>query len=546
MDDLSWLRHSVQIAQAERRRSRRKHGHSSVFRAVIAVILIGIAVGSGFGAYILGIAVQRGQVVVPLETMRAAAAAVFLTLLIGVVSRTSRLRERINTDHLLTTVSASEVVLGVILAVASQIAIPISLIVVGVAVGFALGVGSLAGTFTIIIAVAGLFAFAATFGVGVSFLIKFIATRSPRFRRYRTALGFAAAFLVFAGYNIAQEGAVPIDFLLRGLTAVPIAWFVDLGLLGISGVQSSLLRSMGALVVVVGGVPALVAVTTTLATWVWETEPVSATMLHRTHSLIGEGIAERLFAERVSRPVLTIARKRWLQERRIPVGLLMTGYVYILSMAVIIPAGVAGEIPGLSLVVLVYMFGAGTGLAFGLMVISTEYSSLSMTLTTVSGEQFIRGELLAGIAVSVPATAVVTALLAIISPLSALEMLLFVVCDVVLCICGAALALVIGMRVSHRILAPMPIPFTNAVGYDEYGYGSPIRAGLLLGLLALVCIPALGGYVVAFLDIHATVFGINIAAVRVWLLLLTIIVAIGVFPLAYRRAVRLYDQYEIS
>jgi hypothetical protein len=517
-----------------------------MYRVGIVLVLVVVAFVGGVGAYTVGIALQRGQVMLSSDTIRIAATAVFLAMVVGIVPRASRLRERINTDHLLTTVAASEVVFGVVLAVASQIAILISPVVVGGAVGFALGIGSLAGTLPILVAFAGLFALAVTFGVVVSFLIQRIATRSPRFRRYKTALGLTASFLVFAGYNLARDGALPIDVVLDGLTVIPTAWFVDLGGLGIVGVQSSVLRSAGALVVVVGGVPVLMAVATGLATQIWETEPVSATTIHRSRSLIGDGLPERLFAGHVSRPVLTIARKRWLQERRIPLGLILTSAVWIFSLGVIAPVGVSDRIPGLSVVFLVYILGVGTGLAFGIAPVSTEYSSLSMTLTTVSGEQFVRGELLSGIAVGVPITALLTAFLAVLSPLGELETLLFVISGIVFCLCGSALALAIGLGVSSRDLAPMPLPFTKTIVYDEHGYGTLRTAGLLVGVFALVCVPALGGYVAAFFNLHTTVFGIQIAAFRVWLLLLTDLIALGVIPVAYRRAVQLYDQYTIS
>jgi hypothetical protein len=142
MSMCSWLRHSMRIARTERTRSQRQLGRSSALRAIIAIVLVCLSVSSGIVAYTFGSALSRGQATLPLDAMQGAAAVEFLLLLIGFVQRTSRLIERLDTTHLLTTVSVREVVLGVVLAVSGREAIQLSLPAISVAIGFAVGTRS--------------------------------------------------------------------------------------------------------------------------------------------------------------------------------------------------------------------------------------------------------------------------------------------------------------------------------------------------------------------------------------------------------------------
>lgn len=545
MDPRSWLRHSVQIARTERKRSRRQLDRSSVLRAVIAVGLIAISIGSGLTAYSIGIALYHGQATLPLDVIQVAATAGFLMLLFTFLQRASEITERIDTYHLLTTVSARAVALGVVLAASSRVAIRISLAAVGVAVGFALGTRSPASALTIVVAVAGFFALTALIGVGLSLAVELVTTRSPRVRRYKNVFIVIAFVLAFIGWTAASAELVSVEFLIEWLGIVPTAWFVDLGLLGASGVQSELPRSLGALGLLVGGIPVLTVVTTALATRVWETEPVSAATLHRSRSLVGAGIAERLFAGRVSRPVLTVARKRWLQERRVPLGLMMAaGYGWIIPLALAFIALAAG---GMAIIlVIAFACATGTGLAFGTGVLGSEYTGLPMALTSVAGRQFIRGTIFAGIVIGAPITAIILLVLGLMSPLGIIETVLVAIVGVVLCVCSVAVAVAIGMDAPYRDLWPVPVPFTSITAYSELGRMSFIRPGAMLALVGLVCLPAFVGYLSVFFDPVAMALGISPGVVRVGTLVLTTVLAVGVSILAYRRAVRLYDQYTLS
>jgi len=275
-----WLRHSLQISQVETTRSRRQLGRSATIRVLIAVTVVVLAVGSGIAAYTFGTMIRDGQAMLPLGTLYLVAVGGPLALLVGFVRQTSSLTERLSTDHLLTTVSARTVVLGVVMAVSRRTAFRIAPTAVSVAVGFAVGTGSPVTTFTILVAVAGLFALTALVGVCLSFAVELVTTRSPRFRRYKSVFVVIGFLLILAGWSAVNAGLVTSDGLERLASVMPPAWFVDLGLVESPAGQTGWLRGFGALALVVTGLPVLTAVTTVLATRVWETEPVSAAVLH--------------------------------------------------------------------------------------------------------------------------------------------------------------------------------------------------------------------------------------------------------------------------
>lgn len=546
----TWFQHSAQIARTEWTRKQRRLDHSRGWRILVFVTMLSVAVGIGSSAYGFGTALYGGQLTVPLDMLRTATTMGSFMLLIMFEQRASIYISHIDRDNHLTTVPVHEVVLGVLLIVFRSVAVPLSLGVAGGVIGFAIGAQSPLSVLTLVITVSSLLTLTTLLGVALCLLVELITTRSPRFNRYKTGLGVIAVGLGIILFVVVNSGLLSSTLLSSWLSVGPATWFVDLGFVGTPVVQSDPVRSMGALAVFIGGSPALMAGVTALASRVWRTEPVSIATYHRSRALIGEGVAERLFAGHVSRPVLTVARKRWLQERRVPFGLTMLTWPAFFLPAVIVPILAAGAVPGISLVLFAFIGATGTGFAFGFSPIETEYSSLPITLTTLSGEQFIRGEILAGNVIGAPVTAVGTVLLALGSPLSILETLLIALGSVALCVCGSTLAVAIGMNVSYHNLFPIPLPFTSATIYTEIGRASFIRMGAMVGLLGLVCLPVFGGYLFSFVSFFVPAtpgLGIQlpIAVVRVGTLLLTTGLAVIGSIVAYRRAVRRYDQYTL-
>lgn len=544
MNPGSWLRHSHLIAQAERTRGQRQPGHSSTWRTIRRVALIVLSIGGGIAAYVIGQSLTRGELTLPFEAIQAAVVAGFVTFLWTALQRTSNVNERINTDHLLTTVGAHEVALGIVFVVYRQVAFPVLLPALSVAVGFAAGSQIPSAALTIVVAVAGFVTLAALLGIVLSLAADLAAIRSPRLRRYRNYTYVLAFMLGFLIWMAVIQAPVSTDAVLDWLRLVPIAWFGDLALLTVPTVPAGQVLGLGALVVTVIGIPVLTVLTIGLARHVWTTSQVSASMIHRSRSLVRPGVVELLFAGWVSRPALTVARKRWLQERRVPLGLLFQGYLLMLMPVVFLPIFAAGEVPGVSLVALAALGAIGAALAFGVELVGTEYSSLLMTLTSVPGHQFIRGIMLAGIAVSAPITTMGVLGLGVLSPLGPLELLLIALVGVVLCVCSVTLGAALGTRRSYFDIRPVPIPFTDITAYTG---GSAITTwGGVFVVIGLVCLPAFVVYGAAFFNgPAASAFAISTTVVRIGSLVLTILLAGGITVVAYRRAVTRFNEYKI-
>lgn len=501
-----------------------------------------ISVSGGVVAYSIGGALYSVATMLSLDAIRVATTVIFLMLVLQFIQETSTRTERLNINQLLTTVPAREVVLGVVFFVYGWAVVRFSLPTLSIAVGFALGTRSLTRIPSIIVAVAGLLALAVLIGVSLSFLVEFVTTRSARFQRYKMRIVMAAFVIIISGW-LTVGMSIAGDSLLGFLGTIPSGWFVDLGLLGLSGVQSDPLRAMCTLGLLGGGLPVVTIVTTVLAKRVWETEPVSATTSHRSQSLVGEGLTERVFAGYVSRPVLTVARKRWLQERRVPRGLLIAGYMLLVLPVVYLPILAAGEILAISPILLALIFAVGTGLAFGKEVLGTEYPTLSMTLTSVPGRQFIRGTVLAGVTIGAPPTIATTAVFAWGSPIGSIETILVTIVSVVLCVCSVTLATAIGMSIPYREFWPTPIPFFGGTAYTGEGTGF-VKIGTLLALVGLASLPALIGYLPIFYGSIAMILDTSTVVVRVGSLFVTTAIAVVTSVAAYRRAVTLFDQYE--
>lgn len=100
MSTRSWLRHSRQIARTERTRNRRQLDQSSTWRAILAIALVSLSIGSGIVAYRVGRSLSRGELILPLGVMQAATTIIIVLSLTTVTHRASVRFERVNFDHL--------------------------------------------------------------------------------------------------------------------------------------------------------------------------------------------------------------------------------------------------------------------------------------------------------------------------------------------------------------------------------------------------------------------------------------------------------------
>jgi hypothetical protein len=489
--------------------------------------------------------VASGRFTVPVGQARLVAVTGAFLFVWTAAQRTARIRERFSTDHLLTTVRAREATLGVTLTVYAQVGHRLSVIVLGVVAGFGLGTGSPATGLALAVAVTSLVTLAVVIGVAFSFAAQLVTLRSPRLRRYRNytyLLGFVVGLIV---WSVVVQGPVSNDLLAEWASVVPFAWFVDLAFLPMEGVDGHVARAVGELAATVLGAPLLPGVTAVLAGRVWTTDAVPSTATHGSHALVGSGLAERIFAGWVARPVLTVARKRWLQERRVPIGLLSQGYLLILAPVVYLPILATGTVLRVSVVALAALCAVGTALDFGVELLGTEYESLPMTLTAVSGRQFVQGTILAGTVISTPVTIVSVVGFGVWSPLGVFELLAIGLVGIVLSVSSALVAAAFSLRASYYDFLPLSVPLTDMTVYtDRRGF---FRIGVVLAFVSIVCLPVVAVYSLA--DVGWTgsaMLDPSSAPVRAGALLATLLLAAGVAMHAYRQAVRSFDAYTLT
>jgi ABC-2 type transport system permease protein len=546
MYSLRWFRHSVQIARTERTRSRRQLGRSSTWRAVIALVLVGLSIAVGGSAYAIGHGLSRGELTLPLGIMQAATTVIIVLSLTTVTHRASVRFERVDFDHLLTTVPPRDVVLGVAGFLYSQFAVLLALPVGSLAVGFALGRRAPKSALTIVVTIGALLALIVVASVTLSLTGEYLALRSPRFRRYRTIIVYSPLVLVWL---IVTGPLVPLSRLVVWFQLVPLAWFVDLALIGAPGVRSGLLRSVGAMCLLAGGLPGLTVAATALGERVWGADAISATAIHRSRSLVGDGLAERVFAGWISRPVLTVARKRWVQECRVPRAFMM-----IAALLLCIGSGVGvyalspAPTPAVTPLLIAFACAIGSGLGFGEYVLAAEYPSVPMTLTTVSGSHFIRGTLLAGLVIGVPLTTVLTVAAGVVSPVGALELVLVTIVGVLLCGCSVTVAMALGMQFTYTefLLLPITLPLSSVRRiYGRMGKAPLLSVGTAIGVIGLISLPAFVSYLSVVTEPLAMTLGITPATVRIGALVVTMSLAVVVSVLAYRRAVTRFNEYSL-
>lgn len=541
-----WFKHSFQIALIERTRRRRQFGRSTVGQVFRRMALVVLSIAGGISAYAIGRGLIRGELTLPLGVMQAATTT-FVVLALVIFTRRASIRfERVDLDHLLTTVTALEVVLGVAGFLYGQYISLLALPVVSLAVGFGIGAQAPGNALAIVMTVTTLLALIAVAGVTLSLAGTYLGLRSPRFRRYRTIIVYGPLVVVW----FALTGAsAPIDRLVALLRPMPSGWFVDLALLGAPGVPSGVVRSLAAICLLAVGLPVLSLTATALGKRGWGEDEVSAATLHRSRSLVGDGFVERVFSGWVSRPVLTVARKRWVQELRVPRAFMMVAaWVLCIGSGIAVYAfGPAGT-PAVAPLVIAFASALGFGLGFGEFVIAAEYPSLPMTLTTASGRHVTRGTMLVGLVLGVPLTTLLTIVAGIVSPIGPLELLLVIIFGNILCGCSITIALALGTRFEYTdfLVLPMKLPLASVRRvYGRMGKAPFLSAGTGIGVVGLVTLPAFLSYFPGVVTPLTTRLGTTPVTVRIGALVVAMILAVAVSVPAYRRAVNRFDGYTL-
>ena len=549
MNIRTWLRNGTKIARAEWTRHHREFGHPLTGRPVGLVGLVTIGVVLGWFSHSLGRDLAAGQPL-PYETLGLFVSVAFVWMAWR-SSQYTRIRfEQLNPDLLLTTVPVRAVALGLLGFVYVRLAASLAVPTLGVAVGTAVGLRSPMVAFSVTVAVAGMAMLAAAIGSTVRLAARLVALRLVRARLYRDIAIVFGWIPLLIGFMILQESSFSVAPLFAVFGAMPLAWFVDLAFVGtVEFSFESIGHALGALGLLVPTVPVFVAGSTVLARRIWETEPVSSfssTGSSDSHSLIKEGVVERFVGDRIPRAVYTVARERWLLERRGPRGLLMSGYVVFLVGVVGFPlVAIGGGGPNGLLLLVAVALGMVSGIAFASDPIGTEYRTLPMLFTTIRGRQFAGGLLLAATAVGVPLVLLVTVPLGVSSVVGTVQTILIALVGVTVSTCTASVALAIGMGVERYDYTPISSFFTDVPVYAEIGLNGFLRLGSIFAIVTLVTVPAfLGNAPSVYERIEA--LGIPALGTQMGSLLLTLALAIVVSRTAFRIAVQRFRDYQIG
>lgn len=536
---------AVRIARAEWTRHCRAFGRPLRDRPVLAVLTVAAGLVLGWLAYALGRDLAAGSPR-PVDGLTLAATLAFGVLVWRSATYTQRRFERLNSDFLLTAVPTRAAGLGLLGFVGVRLTVSIAIPAIAIAVGLGIGLRSPVAGLSVLVAMAVMVLLAVVVGTTGRLGARLVGMTLVRARFYRDLLIVFGWLPLMAGAFLIQETAVSLQPLFAFLGAVPVAWFVDLALLG--GVVTeaiSLRRAVGIIVLTAVSAPLLATGTITLSRRIWERTPTGATGTHGSHSLTATGVGERLLGDRISRPTYTVARARWLMERRVPRGLLSSGYALLFMGVIGFPVVAIAGGAELLLLFFAVTLGLAAGIAFGGDPIGAEYRVLAMLFTSVDGRQFVGGLLLAALTVGVPLVAVGIVPLGVIGPIGVPATLLVSLVGIAACASTAAVAAAVGMGIDRFEFGPIPFFFTDVPIYATVGLRGFLHLGLIFGVVGLACLPAVLGNAPPVYGAVADA-GVPTVATQFASLVGTVVLLVAIAVYASRLAVGRYRRYRLG
>ena len=539
------VRRGTKITRAEWTRHRREFGIPTTGKPVFLVVLLGLAGGLGWLAHALGRDITAGEPF-PADLLSLAVSVAFLWMVWRSSKYTHVRFERLNPDLLLTTVPARTAALGLLGFVSARLLTTLAVPTLGIAVGTAVGLRSPTAVLTVTLAVACMGMVAAALGTTSRLAARLVALRFVRARYYRDLLVVFGWIPLVVGAMLLEELSLSLAPLTGVFGSLPLAWFVDMALVGaVDGTGEAVRHTVGVFGLLATVVPVFAAGTTVLARRVWERDPASSTGSRGSHSLLEPGVVERVVGERIPRATYTVARERWLMERRVPRGLLSTGYALVFMGAVGFPLVALAGGRAVLLVYFAVTLGLAAGVAFGSDPIGTEYRTLPMLFTSVTGRQFVGGVLLAATVVGAPLVALVIVPLGVVGSVGVAQTALIALLGSVICPCTASVATMVGLGVERIEYAPVPFFFTEAPVYGELGATAFLRQGLVLAIGVLASLPAFVGTAPSVSE-RIAALGVPTASIQVGSLLLALLLAVAITRTAARIAVQRFRDYQLG
>lgn len=539
------LRRAATITRGEWIRHRRECTTPVTGQPGVLAVLFGVAAGLGWLAHSLGQDLTAGQPA-PDAQVGGAVCVAFLWMVWRCSTYTHVRFEQLTPDLLLTTVPARTATLGLLGFVYARLLTTLAVPTLGVAIGTAVGFRSPAALLTVPVAVACMGMLATALGTTSRLATRFVALRLARVRYYRDLLVVGGWIPLVIGAMLLQELSLSITPVTGVVGAVPLMWFVELALVGtFDGMIESGPYILGVCGLLVTAVPGFTAGTIVLARRIWEHAAAGSTATRGSHSLLETGVVERVVGERIPRATYTVARERWLMERRVPRGLLTTGYALLFMGVVGFPLV---ALAGGKTVLLVYFavtLGLVTGVAFGSDPLGTEYRTLPMLLTSVPARPFVNGLRLAATVVGVPLVALAIVPLGIAGSIGVAQTVLIALLGSAIGVCTASVATMIGVGGKRGDYAPVPFFFTDAPVYAEPGMTAFLRHGLVLTIGVLAGLPALVGTAPPVAE-RIAALGVPVVGIHLGALLLALILAAAITRSATERAAQRIRAYHLG
>ena len=511
------------------RKSIQKNAVQTVALAVAVLFGVVFTGAAALGAYYAGRAFVEdpasGADIVGLVPAGLATFTVFLTAYMTAI----QLGDIDNRDGYLTTIPARDLVGGLLVSGYLRVGGIFALPLVVASLAFGVGAGS---AFAAALAVLGVLALTVTaflVGYPVGIGLAYLFGRSALFERYKTAVG-VLAFLAYFGLIVTNTLGDLFQPVVEGARASPVGWYADLALLPVSSAANALQAGgvlIGSVVVSLLGVLASVR----LSERRWYADAVDTDERH-TDSVSG-GRLDSLLGRRTA----WVARKSWLRARRAPIKLVYVAYPAFVLITPIQNSVTAGYVTT-TLATSIALYGAWmTGALFTLNPLGDEGAVLPVTVTTaVTGRQFVGGLVAASALVGVPVTVAVAGALAVLSPLEPIALACTVVAAFVLPVLASAVAVGIGtnfpkyeatsMGRSREVVVPSTWAFV------VYTLVFLVTAGVATGVQEPVVA-----------DLLADALGTSTAAVHVGGLLVGVTLAGIAAVVAFRAAVRAFDNY---
>lgn len=524
MAERGWPRHAFRVGGFEFRRSVRAiwRDKSRFAFMALGVLLPSLMVGAVTVLFAESI---RGVETLPAPNLFRGQIALFWLFAVFMIgSRVVSARTRIEAEPLmLTTVSARTVAGGLLVAETLRI---LAYLGVPVLVLTGAGVFLFGSPATLLFLPAAAVLFAATVvvvGAAFGYAVAWLVATSRFVARHKMVLGTAASLLgtgAFFLFFYPQIGGVN----QASLSWLPVGWFVDLAVIG-TGLADSPPRSAGVLVgsaaiLLVGG-----AIVERETRALWFIEPVGPEPPDTTRKAAGKPDGDVPGSVRrdplaaavnpvgiprmVSTPVRRVAEWAVLRTRRDPNRLMFLLIPLFAIGSPLVSAGAqSGSIGAVAAPLCAVALPWFAGSLFAMNPLGDEGAVLPVTLTAVSGRQYVRGLVVPGLVIGLPVVLVVTALAGFVSPytlgerfgLLGIGLYLTVVSVVITPAIGMALPRFSAVSVGQsRDVLP---PRMSAVGVHAaltVGPGALLVALLIAPAVARAILAGVFGYVPAIL-----------------------------------------------